>query len=115
MLLLAISGGLLLALALIVREYQLSRERSLQEAAYEQLRTALEATRAQMRRVCEDMYVLQSVLGERNLLDEGELARGRVRLVEMPRRMARERDAIQRHLGISPTSLILEDSDGKIH
>lgn len=115
MTLLAIGGGLFLALALIIREYQLTRERALQAATFEQLRVSLEATRGQLRRACEDLYVLQSVLSERNVLDEADLARTRIRLVEMPRRVAAERDAIRRHLGVAPQHLVIDESDGKVH
>ena len=115
MTLLAIGGGLLLMVAFFVRESQLARERVLQAARHRTLQTALEDTRNQLRRACEDLYVLQHILAERNVLDDTDLARGRVRLVEAPRRMAQERDAIQRHLGISAPYLVIEDSDRKIH
>ena len=115
MTLLAVGGGIFLALALIVRELQLARERAMHLAAFEQLRLALDATRTQLRRAFEDLYVLQTVLAERNVLDEAELQRSRARLIEQPRRIAEERDAIQRHLGVSPTHLVVEDTEGKIH
>lgn len=115
MTLLALSGGILFTLALIVREFQLARERSLHLAALEQLRLSLEGARAHSRRQAEDMYVLQTVLIERNVLDESELMRSRTRLIETPRRIAEERDSIQRHLGASPPHLLVEESDGKVH
>lgn len=115
MTLLAIGGGIFLALALIVRELQTARERALQLAAFEQLRLSLDATRGQLRRAFEDLYVLQTVLAERNILDEAELARSRARLIETPRRIAEERDAIQRHLGVAPTHLVVDESEGKVH
>jgi hypothetical protein len=112
---LAVGGGLFLALALLVREVQLSRERAMQAAVFEQLRAALESTRTQLRRASEDLHVLQNVLVERRMVDEAELARTRIRLVEMPRRLAAEKDAIRRHLGVSPQVLVRDDGDGKVH
>ncbi len=59
---------------------------------------------------------MQSLLSERNILDENEIARkGRVRLIENPKRLAAEKDAIVRHLGVSPTSLVVDDNVDKIH
>src|SRR4051812_23081934 len=115
MTLLALAAGIFFALALILRELQLGRERAMHHASFEQLRLSLEGTRAQLRRAGEDLYVLQAVLAERNLLTETDLARCRARLIENPRRIAEERDAIQRHLGVAPTHLVVDDSEGKIH
>ena len=111
----AIGAGIFFALALILREFQLARERAMHIALQEQMRLSLESTRAQLRRAAEDLFVLQSVLVERNLLDETQLARSRARLIEAPRRMAEERDAIARHLGVAPTHLVVEETDGKVH
>jgi hypothetical protein len=115
MTLLALGAGIFFALAMILRELQLGRERAMHQATFEQLHLSLEGVRAQLRRAGEDLYVLQAVLAERNLLNEADLARGRARLIENPRRIAEERDAIQRHLGVAPTHLVVDDSDGKIH
>lgn len=110
-----LGAGIFFTAALILREFQLARERAMQMATYDQLRLALEGTRAQLRRNAEDLYVLQVILAERNLLNEAELARTRARLIENPKRMAEERDAIQRHLGVAPTHLVVDENEGKIH
>ncbi len=114
MALLAISGGLMLCLAWAVREYQLWRERQALQAALNQLKQALDLSRQQMRRMSEDVYVMQAVLVEKNLLDEDELQRGRIRLIETPRRQAEERNQLLRHMNVSPTQII-DDPDPKIH
>lgn len=115
MALLAVIGGILLALALIARELQGSRERAAQTAALHEVQSALERTRQQLRRTQEDLYVMQSLLAERNILDEAELARGRLRLIETPKRLAAEREAVVRHLGASPTELVVDENVDKIH
>lgn len=115
MTLVAVVGGLLLALALVLREFQLTRERSQQSATHERVRLALEQTRSQLQHALEDVYVLQMLLIERGLFEEGDLVRGRARLVEAPRRMAAEREAIVRHLGGDAPHLVLDDQNNKVH
>jgi hypothetical protein len=111
---LAVLGGLMLCLAWGVREYQLWRERNALQQTIQQLRTTLDAGRQHARRVSEDLYVLQAVLVERNLLDEDELQRSRIRLVDTPRRLAEERNQLLRNMSISPTQLV-DDGDPKVH
>jgi hypothetical protein len=119
MALLAVVGALSLMLAWSVREWQLSRERRAFAQAVDHLRVSLETTRHHLRKVSEDLFVLQSLMVERNLIDETELARGRMRLIEGPRRAAEERDALAKNMKVSPTVLVLVDSEGdgghKIH
>lgn len=111
----AVLAGVLLCVAFCVRERHLRRERAATAEALRDLRIALEATRAQLRRAGEDVFVLQTLLAERNLLDDGDLARARIRLIETPRRLAEERAAMARHLQVSPTQLVLDPNDPKIH
>ncbi len=115
MALLAIAAAVVLCIAFGAREHQLARERAAQAAAIEGLRAALEAMRGQLRRSQEDVYVFQTLLVERNLFDEGELARARLRLIEAPRRVAEERAAMARHLKVSPTQLVLDPGEPKLH
>ncbi len=115
MALLPVVGALSLLFAWAVREWQLARERKAFAQAVEHLRVSLETSRHHLRRVSEDLFVLQSIMVERNLLDETELQRGRVRLVETPRRVAEEREAIARNMKISPTALVIDDGEHKIH
>ncbi len=111
MTLLAVCGGLLLAVALIVREYQLGRERTARLAALEQLHGSLEAAGRQLRRAREDIYVLRTVLQERGVISEEELARGRARLIEAPRRRAEERSEMLRELQVPSTKVILDEGE----
>lgn len=115
MLFLALGGGLLLAAALWVREYQLAKERNAHNRELEALRQQVERHKSHLRRTVEDLYVLRQLLVERHVLDEHDLVRGRVRLIEAPRRQAEERDAILRGMEISPNQLIVEESEPKIH
>src|SRR5687767_6586533 len=101
MALLAVVGALSLMLAWAVREWQLARERRAFAQAVEHLRLSLDSSRQHLKRISEDLYVLQSVMVERNLIDETELQRSRVRLVDNPRRLAEERDALARHMKVS--------------
>jgi len=111
MILLAVSGGLLLALALIVREYQLSRERRARMAALEHLHGSLDLTTKHLRRAREDLYVLRAIMQERGVLTDEEFARCRVRLIEAPRRRAEERSQILRSVEVSPQQVILDEGD----
>jgi hypothetical protein len=115
MTLFALGAGIFFGLALIARELQLARERTIHVTHLQGLRQSLESTRAQLRRCTEDLFVLQAVLAERNLCNEGELSRGRLRLIEAPRRQAEERESVSRHLGVSQAILMVEDGEGKIH
>ena len=115
MVVLAIVSGASLALALVVREIQFARDRIAKRAQLSELNANIEKLRTQLRRAQEDVYVMQTLLSERNILDENEIARGRVRLIENPKRLAAEKDAIVRHLGVSPTSLVVDDNVDKIH
>jgi hypothetical protein len=112
---LVLGAGIFFTAALILREFQLARERAMHMAAFDQLRLALEGMRAQLRRNAEDIYVMQVLLAERSIFNEAELARARARLIEAPKRNAEERESIQRHLGREPTHLVLDENDGKIH
>jgi len=114
MLILAIAGGLLLAVALFLRELQLHRERRVQMQAAESLRVAIEVSNRLLRRAREDLFVLHSVLKERNLINEEDLVRIRARLIDTPRRLAEEREELLQDLEVAPTQLILDDGD-KIH
>lgn len=110
MALLAVIGGLFLCAALAMREYQLAKERVTMTAAIEQLRGFLDTNRSQLRRTLEDLYVLQATMVERNVIDECELAEGRARLIEAPKRMAQERRAILKHVTANPTQVVVDDS-----
>lgn len=115
MALLAVIAAGVLCIAFAVREYQLGKERAAMISAITELRTAVEASRTQLRRLTEDIYVIQTVLAERNVIDDADLARARMRLIETPRRLAEERAAMARHLKVSPTQLVLDPGDPKIH
>lgn len=115
MALLAVIAVIVLGVVLLTREHQFSRERATTGTSVQEVRAALDACRMQLRRTAEDLYVIQTVLSERNLLDDNELARARLRLIEAPRRMAEERAAMARHLKVSPTQLMLDSAEPKIH
>ena len=115
MAMLAMVAAVVLGTALLAREVQLGHERATVSANIRELRVALELSRAQLRRTAEDLYVIQTLLCERNLLDEGEIARARLRLIDAPRRVAEERAAMARHLKVSPTQLVFDPGDSKIH
>lgn len=115
MTLLALGATIIFVLGLVIRELQLARERTVHITHLQSLRQSLEATRAQLRRCTEDLFVLQAILAERNLFNEADLTRGRLRLIEAPRRQAEERDAIGRHLGANQAILMVDEGEGKIH
>lgn len=112
---LAMLGGVLLAAALLLRELLGLRARNLQADEHEQLRQILSDTQNELRRAVEDVQVLQAVLEEKHLLDEGDLARGRIRFIETPRRVAAQRAEIARTLNVSPTQLVVDDNLDKVH
>jgi hypothetical protein len=115
MALLAVIAAVVLCVAFAIRENQLGRERRVLAAAIEELRGVLDMTRMQLRRTGEDLYVTQTLLTERNVLDENDMARARLRLIEAPRRMAEERAQMARHLKVSPTQLLIDQGDPKVH
>ena len=111
MMLLAICGGLLLALALMVREYQLGRERAARHSAFEHLHASLDVMTKQLRRTREDLYVLRAVLQERGVVTEEEFSRSRLRLIENPRRRAEERSELMRQVEVSPLAVIVDEGE----
>ncbi len=115
MALLAIVGGLLLSLALILRELHLSRERAQHARAEKALRAALKVTHDGLQRVNDDLRALAATLSEKHLIDDADLARARVRFVDLPRRVAEERDHILRTTQASPTQLVVDDHIHKVH
>lgn len=110
-----VTGWVLLVAAGITREIQWSRDRAKARSAVRALAEALETSNNTTRRLQEDLYVLQTVFRERNLISKGDLQSARRRLVEAPKRVAAERDAIQRNLDIGVPPHVIEDSLGKLH
>ncbi len=110
-----VAGGVLLAASIAIREWQWARERRETRASLRSLTDNLDKSQRNVRRLQEDVYVLQTVLRERNLLSENELAQARDRLIEQPKRVAAERDAIQRHLNIGVPVQVIEESLNKVH
>ena len=105
----------MITLSLIVREVQLLKERSQLMQLLDDVRLSHQGTQAQARRLGEDLYLLQSLLAERNLLQESDLTRARSRLIDRPRRLTQEREAIHAHLGQRHSTVMLEESEGKVH
>ena len=110
-----IAAAILLCVALFVREIQLMRERNLLCRTVDDLRLSQQSVKDGTRRLAEDVFVLQNLLLERNLLQEPELMRARGRLIEQPRRRAEERSAMLRHVGRDKAHALLEDADGVVH
>lgn len=108
-------AGMMLTLALIMREVQLLRERTQLIQLLDDVRLSHQGTRDQARRLGEDLYLLQALLAERNLLQEADLTRARNRLIDRPRRLTQEREAIHAHLGQRHSTVMLEESEGKVH
>jgi hypothetical protein len=115
MALLAVIGGLLLAAALFVREIYLSKERALQGEAFSRLRDALKDAHTRHRRLAEDLLVLQRLLEEKRLIDAEDLISARLRLIDHPRRIAAERNALASAHNLSPTQLVIDEDANKIH
>ncbi|RZK51142.1 MAG: hypothetical protein EOO59_15440 [Hymenobacter sp.] len=105
---------MMLALALGLRELTLARERAIHLTLSQQLHSNLDSTRAQLRRLSEDYYVLTTLLMERHVVGDAELSRGRARLIEQPRRIAQQRDLLQRK-GLASAQLVVDEGDGNIH
>ncbi|MEL6543744.1 MAG: hypothetical protein AAFQ82_03900 [Myxococcota bacterium] len=110
-----VGAGAVVAILVAVREWQMAKRFTMARARMTSLGEALDTQQRTMRRLQEDIYVLQSVLRERNLLNEQELAQARDRLVEQPKRVAAERDAIKRHHDIGVPTQLIEDSLNKVH
>ncbi|MEO1482889.1 MAG: hypothetical protein AAFU77_12350 [Myxococcota bacterium] len=110
-----IAGSALLAAALLLRELQWSRDRARFSSELKALSDALDKNRRSTRKLQEDLFVLQTVLRERNLLAESELVGARKRLIDRPKRVAAERDAIQQNLNIGVPAQVIEESINKVH
>ena len=108
---LAVIGGLLLALALMIREIQGARERSRDARTVEQLRVAVEQMRTHLFRNREDVYVLREVLQERRVVSGADLMHARVKLIDKPRRRAKERHRILKSGVADAQRLVIDDND----
>ena len=115
MALISVLGGLLLALAFFLREIQLGRERRKDTEVYRQLRRAIAHAQAEIQSLEEDVYVLRHILTERGLFDEREFSQRRNELIEIPRRIAAEREAIRRRLGVAAPHLVVDDRNDNVH
>ena len=108
-------AGSMMTLALIIREIQLLKERAHLIQLLDDVRLSHQGTQDQARRLGEDLFLLQTLLSERNLVHESDITRARTRLIDRPRRLTQEREAIHAHLGQRHTAVMLEDSEGKVH
>ncbi len=97
------------------RQQRRQRHLLAQGRQVEALRLSLEGNRVQLRRCHEDILVLRHALAARHLLDDTDLNRQRLRLVEEPRRQAQERTAIERDLGIAASRLVADSGDCTFH
>lgn len=102
--LLAITGGLLLCLAIIVRELSVSRERKEAESGSQELREAVEALRMHLERTSDELFVLRTTLEERRVVDAKELAKNRLRLTA-------ERKEVTGGAAVDPTRVIIDEGE----
>jgi hypothetical protein len=109
--LLAIFGGLLLCLAIIVRELSVSRERTESQTTNAELRHAVDVLRGHLQRTSDDLYVLRSTLEERHVVSDNELAKNRARLIDNPRRVAAERREVTRTADADPTQVVIDEGE----
>ena len=86
MIALTIGGGVLIAAALIIREWQHHSGTVQARSRYEDLQLELRSTQDEARCTLEDLFVLRTVLAENGIVDEIELAQGRQRLLERSHR-----------------------------
>lgn len=76
-----IIGGLLLAVAILIREKQMAKERRALLRAVDSLRVSVEHQGRRLRRAREDIFLLRVVLQRRDLLNEKEFDRIRLELL----------------------------------
>ena len=81
MLLLAIAGGILVAAALVIREWQTQTYLRISEFQQEKLQEDLDQTREDLQNTLEDLYVLRTVLAQEGIVDEFQLAQARAQLI----------------------------------
>lgn len=110
-----LAATLFVCVALLVREVNLLRERATISQSLDEVSLSQQSVRDGTRRLAEDLFVLQNLLLERNLLQKSELMRARGRLIEQPRRKAEERTAMLRHISAEKVPFVLEDADGHVH
>ena len=109
MLTLTITGGIFVAAALIVRESQHHIHRRQTKEALNDLTDDIRFTQEELRCTLEDLYVLRTVLAERDVVDEIELSQNRQRLLQETRQTPRESGELP---------LLIEDlsdDEGQVH
>ena len=120
MLLLAISGGIFVASALIIREWQIHRNRRISDLQLEKLQGELDHTREDLQNTMEDLYVLRMVLAQHDIVDEFQLAQARQQLLISSQD---QKDVLNGELLLSDAEVIevtenlpiLADSSDKLH
>jgi hypothetical protein len=115
MTLVVLVAALILVVALGLRERALRRERSASSRALGELIKSLAEARQQLRRLNEELVVIERVLEEKHFFDQEDLAQARLRLIEHPRRVAAERAAIATEHKVSPTQLVMDEDLNKVH
>jgi len=109
MLLLTIIGGILVAAAIIIRELQYHRVHTRTQQSLKELGEDMKFTQEELRCTLEDLYVLRTVLAERDIVDEIELSQNRQRLLHESRRALKESGDLE---------LLIEDlsdDEGPVH
>ena len=108
---LALVGGLLLALALVLREFQLGKERVARATTLAQMHASLESLGRSLRRAQEDLYVLRVLLHERGAIGDDDFGRARTRLIDGPRRQAEARSEIMRVVETTPLQVVVDEGE----
>ena len=114
---LCITLGFIALIGVVVALVQAKRWRGKHHAMQARLRNierALEAQHRQQQQTSDELYVMQSLLIEHNVVDQSELSRGHYRLVQIPRRQAQERLSILCAQEASPTQVVIGE-DSKVH
>ena len=120
MLLLAIAGGILIAAALIIREWQMQSYLRISGFQLEKLQEDLDQTREALQNTLEDLYVLRTVLAQDELIDEFQLAQARQQLIAASES---QNEALSGELLLSDTEILevgeslplATDSSDKLH
>jgi hypothetical protein len=94
-----------------MRYYLYRRQRRIQGQLMTAIGTSLAELQNQIQNQREDLYILESILAERGLIENGDISNGRHRLIDSPRQRLAERENILTQHEIRPEQLIPTDDE----
>ncbi len=107
---LGILGVIAVVVAFLSREIHQRRERKKEEDTFAEIVEVLADTNEHVQHLIETIYIMESLLIEKGVLSEDETEEAHDRLIELPRRIENEREALTDSGLGTPSNLIIDEN-----